>query len=143
MLTDTALKNLKPKEKPYNVADRDGMYVVVAPSGTITCRVDYRSNDRRETVTLGKYGPAELSTAEMGVSGLSASAPLAPIPDVLALGPVSRKPSAGRWCGGRRSAHPGQDSQYADGPFRVLTRVPTLDFNKEVIPPCRADRLIA
>jgi hypothetical protein len=53
MLTDTALKNLKPKEKPYKVADRDGMYVVVAPSGTIAFRLDYRSNGRRETVTLG------------------------------------------------------------------------------------------
>ena len=36
MLTDTALKNLKPKGKPYKVSDRDGMYVVVAPSGTVT-----------------------------------------------------------------------------------------------------------
>ena len=44
MLTDVALKNLKPKEKPYKVADRDGMYVVVAPSGTVTFRLDYRLN---------------------------------------------------------------------------------------------------
>ena len=40
MLTDVALKNLKSKEKPYKVADRDGMYVVVAPSGTVTFRLD-------------------------------------------------------------------------------------------------------
>ena len=52
MLTDVALKNLKPKEKPYKVADRDGMYVMVAPSGTVTFRLDYRLNGRRETVTL-------------------------------------------------------------------------------------------
>ena len=63
MLTDVALKNLKSKEKPYKVADRDGMYVVVAPSGTVTFRLDYRLNGRRETVTLGQYGPAELSLA--------------------------------------------------------------------------------
>jgi integrase len=63
MLTDTALKNLKSKGKPYKVADRDGMYVVVAPSGTVTFRLDYRLNGRRETVTLGKYGPGELSLA--------------------------------------------------------------------------------
>jgi Arm DNA-binding domain len=54
MLTDTALKNLKPKEKPYKVSDRDGMYVVVAPSGTVTFRLDYRLNGRRETVTLDR-----------------------------------------------------------------------------------------
>ena len=59
MLTDVALKNLKSKEKPYKVADRDGMYVVVAPSGTVTFRLDYRLNGRRETVTFGQYGPAE------------------------------------------------------------------------------------
>ncbi len=27
MLTDAALKHLKPKDKNYKVADRDGMYV--------------------------------------------------------------------------------------------------------------------
>ena len=63
MLTDVSLKNLKSKEKPYKVADRDGMYVVVAPSGTVTFRLDYRLNGRRETVTFGQYGPAELSLA--------------------------------------------------------------------------------
>ena len=39
------------------------MYVAVAPSGTITFRLDYRLNGRRETVTFGKYGPAGLSLA--------------------------------------------------------------------------------
>ena len=63
MLTDVALKNLKPKEKPYKISDRDGMYVLVAPSGTITFRLDYRLNGRRETITLGQYGPAQLSLA--------------------------------------------------------------------------------
>lgn len=29
MLTDTALRNLKPKSKIYKSADRDGMYVTV------------------------------------------------------------------------------------------------------------------
>jgi hypothetical protein len=34
-LSDTKLKNLKPQDKAYKVADRDGMYVVVSPKGTI------------------------------------------------------------------------------------------------------------
>src|SRR6202795_2479927 len=63
MLTDAALKHLKPKEKLYKVTDRDGMYVLVKPSGTLTFRLDYRMNGRRETVTFGKYGPAGLSLA--------------------------------------------------------------------------------
>lgn len=35
MLTDAALKHLKPKEKTYKVTDWDGMYVVVRPSGPL------------------------------------------------------------------------------------------------------------
>jgi hypothetical protein len=38
MLTDTALKSLKPKDTPYKVVDRDGLYVTVSPAGTITFR---------------------------------------------------------------------------------------------------------
>ena len=38
MLTDTAVKALKPQRKLYKVSDRDGMYVVVQPSGAIVFR---------------------------------------------------------------------------------------------------------
>ena len=31
MLTDAALRNLKPKSKIYKASDRDGMYVTVSP----------------------------------------------------------------------------------------------------------------
>jgi integrase len=63
VLTDTALKNLKPKAASYKVADRDGMYVHVATSGSITFRYDYRLHGRRETLTIGKYGSSGLSLA--------------------------------------------------------------------------------
>lgn len=42
MLTDAALKALKPRDKIYKVTDRDGMYVRVAPSGAVSFRLDYR-----------------------------------------------------------------------------------------------------
>ncbi len=64
MLTDLALKKLKPKDKLYKLSDRDGMYVVVAPSGLITFRYDYRLNDRRETLTIGRYGPDGIGLSE-------------------------------------------------------------------------------
>ncbi|CAH0179048.1 Prophage integrase IntS [Roseomonas sp. CECT 9278] len=64
MLTDIAIKRLKPKDKSYKVADRDGMYVAVLPSGAISFRYDYRLNGRRETLTLGAYGPGGLTLAE-------------------------------------------------------------------------------
>lgn len=63
MLTDAALRNLKPKAKPYKASDRDGLYVTVLPSGTVTFRYDYRLNGRRETLTLGRYGAGGISLA--------------------------------------------------------------------------------
>ena len=63
MLTDAAIKALKPKDKMYKVADRDGMYVRVMTSGAISFRLDYRLNGRRETVYLGKYGRDGISLA--------------------------------------------------------------------------------
>ena len=63
MLTDVSLKSLKSKSKAYKVADRDGMYVAVAPSGQITFRYDYRLNGRRETLTIGRYGRDGVSLA--------------------------------------------------------------------------------
>jgi integrase len=64
MLTDLALKHLKPNDKLYKVADRDGMYIAVAPSGQITFRYDYRLNGRRETLTIGRYGADGVSLSE-------------------------------------------------------------------------------
>jgi integrase len=63
MLTDTAIKALKPKDKVYKITDRDGMYVRVMPSGAISFRLDYRLNGRRESVYLGKYGADGISLA--------------------------------------------------------------------------------
>ncbi|MDR3437349.1 tyrosine-type recombinase/integrase [Telmatospirillum sp.] len=57
------MKSLKPREKQYKVTDRDGMYLIVQPSGTIVFRFDYRMNGRRETLTLGRYGATGISLA--------------------------------------------------------------------------------
>ncbi|MGY4478617.1 tyrosine-type recombinase/integrase [Bradyrhizobium sp. USDA 3364] len=58
MLTDRELGALAPKEKLFKVADRDGLYVAVLPTGTRAFRFDYRINGRRETLAIGKYDPA-------------------------------------------------------------------------------------
>lgn len=74
MLTDLKLKSLKPREKAYKVADRDGMYVTVSPAGTVSFRYDYRLNGRRETLTIGRYetsrenrGKDEIAALEYGM----------------------------------------------------------------------------
>ena len=64
MLTDAALKNLRPRSKAYKSTDRDGLYAYVSPGGVISFRYDYRFNGRRETLTLGRYGRGGLSLAE-------------------------------------------------------------------------------
>jgi len=55
MLTDTKLRNLKPKDKLYKVNDRDGLYVAVTKAGSISFRYNYSINGRQETITFGRY----------------------------------------------------------------------------------------
>jgi len=69
------LNSLKPKEKAFKVTDRDGMYVVVLTTGTISFRYDYRLNGRRETLAIGRYdvdlarqSTRELDALEYGMS---------------------------------------------------------------------------
>ncbi|MYZ51576.1 tyrosine-type recombinase/integrase [Malikia spinosa] len=64
MLTDTKLRNLKPKDKLYKEADRDGLYVSVLPSGGISFRYNYRLNGRGETLTIGRYGVGGITLAQ-------------------------------------------------------------------------------
>ncbi|MFT6352928.1 MAG: hypothetical protein ACJAZ4_000684 [Neptuniibacter pectenicola] len=61
MLTDTKIRNLKPKEKLYKINDRDGLYVAVTTTGTKSFRCNYSINGRQETITFGRY--AKLGSA--------------------------------------------------------------------------------
>lgn len=42
MLTDTAIRNAKAKEKPYKLSDKQGLYILVRKKGSIYFRFDYR-----------------------------------------------------------------------------------------------------
>ncbi|WP_278976713.1 tyrosine-type recombinase/integrase [Oligella urethralis] len=64
MLTNSKLKALKPKDKPYKEKDIDGLYAYVSTAGTITFRYDYRFNGRRKTLTIGRYGASGITLAE-------------------------------------------------------------------------------
>lgn len=65
MLTYTKLRNLKPKDKPYKVNDRDGLYVAVTIVGSISFRDNYSINGRQETITFGRYGVSDIKLTEM------------------------------------------------------------------------------
>ncbi|MFS6803332.1 tyrosine-type recombinase/integrase [Edwardsiella tarda] len=64
MLTDTKLRNLKPKDKLYKVNDRDGLYVAVTTTGSISFRYNHSINGRQETITFGRYGVGGITLAE-------------------------------------------------------------------------------
>lgn len=55
MLTETAIKYAKPKEKPYKLADKKGLYVLIQPTGGKLWRFDYRIQGKRKTLALGQY----------------------------------------------------------------------------------------
>ena len=62
-LTITQFKNLKPKEKPYFVSDGDNLLVKIMPNGTKFFIYEFRENDKRHRLTLGKYDEMSLSEA--------------------------------------------------------------------------------
>ena len=65
MLTIQQVKNAKSGPKPRKLYDRDGLYLVVTPSGGKLWRGKYRVNGREKTLSLGpfpKVGMAEART---------------------------------------------------------------------------------
>ena len=63
MLTDVTVRNAKPKEKPYKIADERGMYLLVQTSGGKLWRFDYRYFGKRKTKALGSYPDVSLYKA--------------------------------------------------------------------------------
>lgn len=62
-LTDTAIRNAKPKERPYKVADEKGLYLEVSPAGGKWWRFKYRYLDREKRLSLGTYPDVPLARA--------------------------------------------------------------------------------
>lgn len=65
-LTDTKLRNLKPRDKAYPEADGGGLFVEVMPGGGRIFRLRYRLGGRgsaQEKVTLGDYPAYSLAQA--------------------------------------------------------------------------------
>jgi integrase len=54
-LTDTAIKNLKPKDKPYPKSDSNGLIIDVRPTGLKVWRYRFRFNDKAAIYTIGEY----------------------------------------------------------------------------------------
>lgn len=63
MLSDTKIKTLKPKDRLYRVADRDGLYLAVTRTGVKSFRYNYKIDGRQETITFGQYPVISLAEA--------------------------------------------------------------------------------
>jgi len=65
MLTDTQVRGVKPGERPRRIADRDGLYLQVDPSGGRYWRFNYRCKGKQKTLALGVYPDVPLAAARL------------------------------------------------------------------------------
>lgn len=63
MLSDRAIKQAKPKDKPYKLFDGGGMYLSIHPNGSKYFRLKYRINKKEKTYALGVYPRLSLKQA--------------------------------------------------------------------------------
>lgn len=62
-ITDTAIKNAKPKAKPYKIYDRDRLFLLVHPNGSKYWRLRYKREDKEKVIALGVYPSVTLAEA--------------------------------------------------------------------------------
>lgn len=55
-LTDLSCKNAKPKEKPYKLADSQGLFLLASPNGSRYWRMNYRYEGKQKTLALMRAG---------------------------------------------------------------------------------------
>lgn len=61
-LSSPTVRNAKPKDKPYKLADEKGMYLLVTQTGKYW-RLNYRFQGKRKTLALGIYDEVSLAAA--------------------------------------------------------------------------------
>ena len=62
-LTEIALRNAKPADKPYKLADASGLFVLVNPNGSRLWRLKYRFAGKEKLLTFGAYPKVSLKQA--------------------------------------------------------------------------------
>jgi hypothetical protein len=62
-LTDTSRRNTKSREKPYNLSDGKGLYLLVKPDGSKLWCLKYRFNDTERKLSFGTYPEVMRATA--------------------------------------------------------------------------------
>lgn len=62
-LTDVAVRNAKPKDKPYKMGDSGGLFLLVVPRGARWWRFSYRFGGKQKTLSCGVYPEVGLGEA--------------------------------------------------------------------------------
>lgn len=55
MLTDIAIRNAKPREKPYKLSDGLGLFILVNPNGSRWWRFKFRFDGKEKLLSFGVY----------------------------------------------------------------------------------------
>ena len=63
-LTDVAVRNYKPKDKPYKVAAGRGLHLLVKPTGAKFWVFRYRYEGKENSLSMGRYPDISLADAE-------------------------------------------------------------------------------
>ena len=62
-LSDTAVRNAKPKAKPYKMSDGEGLFLLITPSGAKYWRLKYFFAAKEKLLALGVYPDVTLADA--------------------------------------------------------------------------------
>jgi integrase len=62
-LSDTAVRNAKPRTKPFKLSDGGGLHLLVPPHGSKLWRLAYRFGCKQKTLALGIYPAVTLAEA--------------------------------------------------------------------------------
>jgi hypothetical protein len=65
-LTDIAMRNAQPCEKPYKLFDSRGLFLLMIPAGHRYWRFTYRFIGKEQLLSLGAYPDVRLKEAEEG-----------------------------------------------------------------------------
>ena len=62
-LTDTAIRNAKPTDKPFKLYDEKGLFLQVTPNGGKWWRFKYRFDNKEKLLSFGTYPEIKLASA--------------------------------------------------------------------------------
>src|SRR3546814_12510658 len=54
-LSEFGVRNAKPQEKPYKLADGGGLYLLIQPNGSKLWRMKYRFAEKETVLAFGSY----------------------------------------------------------------------------------------